>query len=175
MDCAEGALGCTRGVFPRTPERIDVVVPDQGSSALDVAQGDTELRTRHTVAVGPERLVLLDEGVEGEDEVLVGMSREVRIESPVSFLLALSPALLRSGGDLGGAARAALLGDAAEDAGEVEVAASDTTATGSPAQDAFRRLDVLECMPAVGADEGVARDVLLEVIVGVHLLEDELA
>jgi len=175
VDCAEGALGCSRGSCPRSPECIDVVVPHQGCSALDVTEGDAEFGTRHAVAVGPEGLVLLGEGVEGEDEALVGMGSEARSEGTVGLLLTLSPALLRAGGALGGAASATLLGDAAEDAGEVEVAASDATATGPPAQDALRSLDVLEGVAAVSADDGVARDVRLEVVVGVQLLEEELA
>jgi hypothetical protein len=138
------------------PEGIDIVVPHQGRSALDVAKRDADLGTRRTVAIGPEDLVLLGESVESKDEALVGMGGEVRLECSLVCPLTLSPALLLAGGDLGGAASSALLGDAAEDAREVEVAASEAAATSALAQDALRSFDVLEGVPTVSADEGIA-------------------
>jgi hypothetical protein len=127
------------------------------------------------VPVGPEGLVLVYKGIEGDDQALLGMSAEMLVKGGQGGTLAVTAALLGADGDLGGAASSALLGHTAEHAGEVEVAATDAAAAGAITEDAISGLDVLEGMATVGADEGIARDVLLEVVVGVELLEEELA
>ena len=175
LDWDEGALGCSGGGGPSSPEAIDIVVPHQGRPALDVAKRNSELSKGRAVAVGPERLVLHGERVKGEDEALVRVSGKVGLAGALGSRFTLALALCFAGGAIGGTLSAALLGETTEDAGEVEVAAMDAASTGAVAQDALGSLNVLEGVATVGTNEGIARDELLEVVVGVHLLEEQLS
>ena len=78
-------------------------------------------------------------------------------------------------GALASTASAATVGDVTQDAGEETVATASVAATATAAQDLLGADEVLEGVVAVGADEGVARDVLFEVVLVVEAGEEELA
>ena len=101
-----------------------------------------------------------------------GEERLVRVEGGVEVATSV---VGLSAGALASTAGAAAVGDVAQDAGEEAVAAPSVATAGTTAQDLFGADDVLEGVVTVGADEGVAGDVLFKVVLVVEAAEEELA